>query len=324
MAIETGQFAEVLEQALTERDETLQETELPEIMINEALPIDNSLDIAIEYVEYGRTEVAGSVRDGLIGNKTNSLKTLDADISMNKATWAVWAKAATWTELEVKKIERVGLDVVKAKQDALYANAMATIQYAGFLGHEDARGQGVTRGQEGLLNSDAVAVSATVNKTIAAMTAQEVIDMVLNAVKVVWARSGFRVAPNAIAFDAEDFMAIMSKFDTGGAIVGVDLLPLSAMDKIMAALRKTSGNDNFNIEFIKVPSNYARGITTGNTRFAVYTKDESCVSMKVYAPEVLAVRQRDLLTYESGYQAGFSGALWKQPLSATYVDYKTA
>ena len=318
MAIETGVFAGVLEEALTERDTQLQEKELPEIVINEALPIENESDLFIEYVEYGVTSVHGSIDDGLIGNKTNSLKTIDSDIDMYKATWAHWGKAAVWTEAEAAKVAKVGIDAVKSKQDALFNNGMATIQYAGFLGHKQAKGQ------EGLLNSTTVTVSNTVNKTLQAMTAQEVIDLVLNAYGAVWARTGYRSAPTAIAIDASDFMTIMSKFDTGGAIVGVDLLPLSAMDKIMAALRKTSGNDNLTIEFIKVPSNYAREINTGKTRLTVYTKDADCVSMKVYSPELLPVRQRDLLTYESGYQAGFSGALWKQPLSATYVEYNTS
>ena len=318
MAIETGVFAGVLEEALTERDLQLQEKELPEIVINEALPIENESDLFIEYVEYGVTSVHGSIDDGLIGNKTNSLKTIDSDIEMFKATWAHWGKAAVWTEAEAAKVAKVGIDAVKTKQDALFNNGMATIQYAGFLGHAQAKGQ------EGLLNSPTVTVSNTVNKTLAAMTAQEVIDMVLNAYGAVWSRTGYRQAPTAIAFDAADFMTIMSKFDTGGAIVGVDLLPLSAMDKIMAALRKTAGNDSLTLEFIKVPSNYARGIVSGKTRMVVYTKDADCVAMRVFSPELLPVRQRDLLTYESGYQAGFSGALWKQPLSATYVDYNTS
>lgn len=318
MAIETGVFAGVLEEALTERDTQLQEKELPEIVINEALPIENQSDLFIEYVEYGVTSVHGSIDDGLIGNKTNSLKTIDSDIEMFRATWAHWGKAAVWTEAEAAKVAKLGIDAVRTKQDALFNNAMATVQYAGFLGHKQAKGQ------EGLLNSTSVTVTNTVNKTIAAMTAQEVIDMVLGAYGAVWKRTGYRQAPTAIGFDAEDFMALMSKFDTGGAIVGLDLLPLSALDKIMAALRKSSGNENLTVEFIKIPSNYARGIVSGKTRMVVYTKDADAVSMCVYAPEILPVRQRDLLTYESGYQAGFSGALWKQPLSATYVDYNTS
>lgn len=318
MAIETGVFAGVLEEALTERDTQLQEKELPEIVINEALPIENQSDLFIEFVEYGVTSVHGSIDDGLIGNKTNSLKTIDSDIEMFRATWAHWGKAAVWTEAEAAKVAKLGIDAVRTKQDALFNNAMATVQYAGFLGHKQAKGQ------EGLLNSTTVTVTNTVNKTIAAMTAQEVIDMVLGAYGAVWKRTGYRQAPTAIGLDAEDFMALMSKFDTGGAIVGLDLLPLSALDKIMAALRKSSGNENLTVEFIKIPSSYARGIVNGKTRMVVYTKDADAVSMRVYAPELLPVMQRDLLTYNSGYQAGFSGALWKQPLSATYVDYSTS
>lgn len=311
----TGEYAQVLEASLTERDTQLQETEFPEIMIAEALPIDFSLDLALEYVEFGVISANGSVRDGLIGNKTNSLKTLDADIEYRKATVATWGKAATWTELEVKKIDRLGLDVVKTKQDALYANAMATIQYAGFLGHQDARGQ------EGLLNGVGVPHGADSAKTIKAMTAQEFIDFILNAYNKAWSASGYRIQPTHIAMDAADFMEAAGKFDTGGAVVGLDLLPLSALDKIMAALRKTSGNDNFSVTFVKVPSNYAREIVAGKARVAVYTSDSNYIEMKVHSPEILAVRQRDLLTYESGYITGFSGALWKQPQSAVYVDY---
>lgn len=318
MTIESGVFAGVLEEALTERDLQLQQKELPEIVINEALPIENESDLFLEYVEYGVTSVHGDIKNGLIGNKTNSLETIDSDIEMFKATWAHWGKAAVWTEAEAAKVAKVGIDAVKTKQDALFNNGMATIQYAGFLGHKQAKGQ------EGLLNSSTVTISNTVNKTLLAMTAQEIVDMVLNAYGAVWKRTGYRSAPTAIAFDAEDFMTIMSKFDTGGAIVGVDLLPLSAMDKIMAALRKTAGNDSLTLEFIKVPSNYARGITSGKTRMVVYTKDADCVSMRVFSPELLPVMQTNLLTYNSGYQAGFSGALWKQPLSATYVEYNTS
>lgn len=315
MAFTPVELTSILEESLTERDTQLQETELPEITVQDALPIDFNLDINAEFFEFGITKVQGSIRDGLIGNKTNSLKTLDADIEYRSAPVAVWAKAATWTQQEVGKIARLGVDVVRTKQDALYANAMATIQYAGFLGHQDAKGQ------EGLLNSSAVPTGTGVNKTIAAMTAQEFIDLILNAYGKAWAASGYRIQPTHIAMDAEDFMTAMSKFDTSGAIVGVDLLPLSAIDKIMAALRKSSGNDNFTVEFVKVPSQFARGITTGKARIAVYTSDANYVEMKVYSPTVLEVRQRDLLTYESGYLAGFTGALWKQPQSAVYVEY---
>lgn len=318
MTIDNIDFESVLEEALTERDTQLQEKELPEIVIAEALTIEPVTDNAIEYVEYGIISVHGGLDNGAIGNKTNSLETLDSDIEMHKAGWFDWGKAATWTQKEVAKIAKVNIDLVKFKQDALFNNAMATIQKAGFLGHKQAVNQ------VGLLNSTAVTISNTVNKTLKAMTSQEVVDLILNAYGAVWKRTGYRAAPTTIAIDAEDFMEIMSKFDANATQVGDNLLPLSAMDRIMAALRKTSGNDNLTVEIIKIPSEFARGLTSGKTRMVVYTKDVDCVSMSVYSPTILPVRQRDLLTYESGYEAGFSGALWKQPLSATYVEYNTS
>lgn len=318
MSIENADFEVVLQEALTERDGVLQAKELPEIVIDQALPIEVQTDPNIEEVEYGMTSIHGSLDRGALGNKTNSIETLDADIEMFKAPWFDWALAAIWTEKEVAKIAKIGIDAIKFKQDALFNTAMHTIQKGGFLGHVQAKGQ------VGLLNSGSVTISKTYNKTLKEMTAQEAIDLVLHAYGTVWKRSGYRSPPTGIAFDAEDYMELVSKFDTGGAVVGLDLLPLSAMDKIMAALRKASDNQNLQLEFIMVPSNFARDINKGKTRMVVYTKHEDCVSMRVYNPTLVPARQRDLMTYDCAYVAGFSGAMWKQPLSATYVEYKTS
>lgn len=319
MTIEEAYFEEVLQESLTERDKELQEKELPEINIGEAIPVSEGLDFAMEYFEYGRTEVMGSVMDGIIGNKTNSLITIDSEIEMEKAPVAQWAKAASWTKQQVEKIAKVGQNLPSKKQDDLYANALATIQYAGYRGHN------AVKGQEGLLNGPLVQViTEKSKKSIADMTAEEFISMILDAYNVAWAASGYRVQPTHIAMDASDFMLAMQKFDTNSVIVGVDLLPVSAMDRVMAALRKASGDNAFSINFVKIPAEYAREITTGKTRLVIYTYDEEYVEMKVHMPELLPVRQRDLLTYECGYRAAFGGAMWKVPASAVYVDYKTS
>lgn len=49
MAIEDAYFEEVLQESLTERDKELQEKELPEINIGEAIPVSEGLDFAMEY-----------------------------------------------------------------------------------------------------------------------------------------------------------------------------------------------------------------------------------------------------------------------------------
>ncbi len=319
MAIEEAYFETVLQEALTERDTQLQEKQLPEINIGEAIPITEGLDFADEYVEYGITEVLGSVKDGIIGNKTNSLVTIDSTIEMYKAPVCQWAKAVVWTQQELEKINKININLQSKKQDDLYANALSTLQYAGYLGHQH------VKGQEGLLTGSKVQVmNDESGKSLKDMSANEFIKLVLDAYNQAWANSGYRVQPTHIAMDAADFMLAQQKFDSQSPIVGTDLLPVSAMDRIMAALRKASGNDSFNVTFVRIPPEYAKGITKGKTRLAIYTYDEEYVEMKVHMPELLAVRQRDLLTYECGYRSAFGGAMWKQPLSAVYADYKTA
>jgi len=319
MAFESTDFEEVLQEALTERDTQLQEKELPEINIGEAIPVKEGLDFSLEYVDFGVSKVVGSVKDGIIGNKTNSLKTIDSDIEWMKAPVAQWAKAATWTQQELEKIARLKINLQSKKQDDLYANGLATIQYSGYVGHQ------AVKGQEGLLTGSLVQlITDATNKTIADMTSDEFVKMVLDAYNVAWRKSGYRIQPTHIAMDASDFMLAMQKFDPNPVIVGTDLLPIAAMDRIMAALRKASGNESLSITFVKIPSNYAVGIKSGKTRLAIYTYDEDYVEMEVHMPELLAVRQRDLLTLECGYRSAFSGAMWKQPQSAVYVDYKSS
>ncbi|MDF7681194.1 DUF2184 domain-containing protein [Enterobacteriaceae bacterium ESL0689] len=319
MPMESADFEEVLQEALTERDMELQEKELPEINIGEALPVKEGLDFSREYVDFGVSKAVGSVKDGIIGNKTNSLKTIDSDIEWLKAPVGQWAKAATWTQQELEKIARLNINLQSKKQDDLYANALSTIQYAGYVGH-----QGV-KGQEGLLTGTGVQIIIDASgKTIAELTSDEFVKLVLDAYNVAWRKSGYRIQPTHIAMDASDFMLAMQKFDPNPIVVGTDLLPIAAMDRIMAALRKASGNDNFSITFVKVPSNYAVGIKTGKTRMAIYTYEADYVEMEVHMPELLAVRPRDLLTYECGYRSAFGGAMWKQPQSAVYVDYKSS
>ena len=308
-----------LEEALTERDTQLQEKEMPDVNIGEAIPIEENLDPAMEYDEYGIVEVMGSLKDGIIGNKTNSLLTIDSDITAMKAPVAQWAKAQTWTQQELEKVAKLGINLPSFKQDTLYSNAVATIQYAGYVGHEQ------VKGQVGLLTSDKVQVITDAGgKTIAEMTSDEVVKMILDAYGVAWSNSDYRIAPTHIAFHAQDFMALMQKFDPNPVIVGTDLLPISAMDRIMAALRKASGNDSFTLTFVKVPQDLAVGVVAGKTRFAIYSYNADYLAMNVMMPSLLQVRQRDLLTYECGYRSAFTGVKWKVPQSAVYVDYKTS
>lgn len=308
-----------LEEALTERDTELQKKEMPDVNIGEAIPIEENLDPAMEYDEYGIVEVMGSLKDGIIGNKTNSLLTIDSNITAMKAPVAQWAKAQTWTQQEIEKVAKLGINLPTFKQDTLYDNAVATIQYAGYTGHEQ------VKGQVGLLTSGKVQViNAKPNKTIKEMTSEEVVKMILDAYGVAWSKSDYRIEPTHIAFHAKDFMGLMQKFDPNPAIVGTDLLPISAMDRILAALRKASGNDGFTLTFIKIPQNLAVGIVSGKTRFVIYSYNADYLAMNVLMPQLLQTRQRDLLTYECGYRSAFTGVKWKVPQSAVYVDYKSS
>ncbi|QHJ84904.1 MAG: hypothetical protein [Caudoviricetes sp.] len=318
MAYENVDYSDVITEQLLERDTKLQEKELPSINIGEALPVTEGLDFATEEWEYGVTSTTGSVKNGVIGIKTNSLETIDSVVEARKSPVVQWGKGLVYTQQEIEKAQKLGINIATKKQNDLYSNALATIQYAGYLGHEQAQGQ------EGLLTGLDVSVDNEASgKSLKDMTSEEFVTMILSGYDKVWSRSNYTIQPSNIAMDAADFMTAMQKFDPNAAIVGVDLLPVAAMDRVIAALRKASQNENFNINFVKIPANYAKQAKKGKTRLAIYTHDEDYVEMKVRMPEVLAAMRKDLVTYMSGYRSAFTGAMWKEPKSAQYVDYKS-
>lgn len=316
MAYENVDYSEIITEQLLERDKKLQEKELPEINIGKAVPVTEDLEFGVDECEYGVTEVRGSVKNGVLGIKTTSLETIDSEIIYKKAPVVQWGKGLTYTQQEVEKALRLGINLPLKKQNDLYSNALATIQYSGYLGHEQAIGQ------EGLLTGKDIDIH-TINKSFKEMTCTECVDLILLVYRKVWERSNFTVQPTHIAMDASDFMDLMQKFDPNSTIVGVDLMPIAAIDKIMAALRKASENDKFNIEFVKIPADYAKTINKGKARLAVYTYDEDYLEMNVHMPELLETHRKDLLTYQSGYRSAFSGVMWKEPQSAQYLDYKS-
>lgn len=318
MAYENVDYSDVITEQLLERDKQLQEKELPEINIGEAIPITEGLDFATEEWEYGVTEVRGSVKNGVIGIKTTSLETIDSTIEYRKSPVVQWAKGLVYTQQEIEKAQKLGINLPTKKQNDLYANALATIQYAGYVGHEQ------KKGQEGLLTGSQVNVyNETSGKTIKEMSSDEFVKMILSGYKEVWSRSNYTVKPTHISMDAEDFMEAMQKFDPNPIIVGTDLLPISAMDRVMASLRKASQDERFNINFVKVPAGYAKQVNKNKSRLAIYSHDQDYLEMKVHMPEILEVMRKDLLSYQSGYRSAFTGVMWKEPKSAQYVDYKS-
>ncbi|OTQ75648.1 major capsid family protein [Gilliamella sp. N-G2] len=317
MAYENVDYSDIITEQLLERDNQLQEKELPEINIGEAVPVTEGLEFGVEEFEYGVTEVRGSLENGVIGIKTTSLETIDSEIIYKKTPVTQWAKGLIYTQQEVEKALRLDINLTLKKQNDLYSNALATIQYAGYLGHKQ------SKGQEGLLTGKKIDIHS-VNKSFKEMACEECVEVILLVYRKVWERSNFTVQPTHIAMDASDFMDLMQKFDPNSTIVGVDLLPIAAMDRIMAALRKASKNDNFNIEFVKIPADYAKKAKQGVSRLVVYTYDEDYLEMKVHMPELLETHRKDLLTYQSGYRSAFSGVMWKEPNSAQYLDYKSA
>ena len=318
MAYENVDYSDVITEQLLERDKQLQEKELPEINIGQAVPITEGLDFATEEWEYGVTEVRGSVKNGVIGIKTTSIETIDSTIEAKKSPVVQWAKGLVYTQQEIEKAQKLGINLPTKKQNDLYANALATIQYAGYVGHEQ------KKGQEGLLTGSQVNVyNETSGKTIKEMSSDEFVKMILSGYKEVWSRSNYTVKPTHISMDAEDFMEAMQKFDPNPIIVGADLLPISAMDRVMASLRKASQDERFNINFVKVPAGYAKQVNKNKSRLAIYSHDQDYLEMKVHMPEILEVMRKDLLSYQSGYRSAFTGVMWKEPKSAQYVDYKS-
>ena len=119
MAYENVDYSDVITEQLLERDKQLQEKELPEINIGQAVPVTEGLDFATEEWEYGVTEVRGSVKNGVIGIKTTSLETIDSTIEEKKSPVVQWAKGLVYTQQEIEKAQKLGIKLQPKKQNDL-------------------------------------------------------------------------------------------------------------------------------------------------------------------------------------------------------------
>ena len=196
MAYENVDYSDIITEQLLERDNQLQEKELPEINIGEAVPVTEGLEFGVEEFEYGVTEVRGSLENGVIGIKTTSLETIDSEIIYKKTPVTQWAKGLIYTQQEVEKALRLDINLTLKKQNDLYSNALATIQYAGYLGHKQ------SKGQEGLLTGKKIDIHS-VSKSFKEMTCEECVEVILLVYRKVWERSNFTGCIRFYGFNAK-------------------------------------------------------------------------------------------------------------------------
>ena len=114
MAIEDLVTSELIAEALTEADVTLQEREYPEINIREAIPVSDTLEKGLEYSKFGIVGTRGSLDDGLIGNKTSSLIEVGTEIEWKKAPAEDWAKMAEWSSLPDRQLRNLPVILERA------------------------------------------------------------------------------------------------------------------------------------------------------------------------------------------------------------------
>lgn len=302
-----------LESGLTEFDSVIKEKTYPDIVIGNFVSMPALPDYAVE--KYASTVIngRGSLNDGLIGDKTSSLVTVDAEIDGKGVKVATWAKSVQWNVVELAKASRLGVQLDTAKMNVLNHNAQQTIQKVGFVGHTE--DDNIT----GLLTSATLSVfNESTGKSIAEMTTEEAINFFAGLLTQYYARTGGNMFPNTIAIDGFDLMSLTAKV----AGISANGVPINALAVVKESLANVAG---YNIDILAIPSMYGRNVADqGKSRALVYTNTDDVVRLAVYQPTSLGIEAQGLLTYQSGLIAAFSSVQFKEPELALYVDYKSS
>lgn len=298
----------ILIPALAQFREQMVTEKYPEIVFPQFVTIDSSGGRGLMEKLHFSVESASDLDDGLVGDKTTSIDTVEVDFKPGSAPIVSWAKGVTYTLRELEVCARLKIDVNIEKMRVLRQNADQTLQKVAFLGH--ARDTRI----KGLLNSDLVeAVGIKGGKPFANGTADENAAALIDMFTRVLTSTDLIAAPDTLAIPMLDYVTLGSQPRGEGRDTTV-------LKYVTDALAGIAGKP---VNLKPIPLKLADTAGVGGKKRAIaYINDAQHVVMDVPSPpEVLDVQPKGLLAWQTGIRMDLGGVTFLEPQSAKYIDY---
>lgn len=305
----------ILVPALAAFREQMVEEKYPEIVFPQFVHVDSSGGTGLTNKIHFEVESASDLDDGLIGDKTTSIDTVDVDFKPNDAPIVAWSKGVTYTLRELEICARLNIQVDTQKLRVLRQNADQTLQKVAFVGH--ARDKRVT----GLLNSPLVKpVKALKGSTgsldFAGMDGDQMAAALIDMFNAILEKTELIAAPDTLALPLTDFVHAATTPRGEGR-------DTSVLEYVTEKLKAAAGRP---VDIRGIPLKYADKAGVGGKKRAIaYINSPQHVVFDVpVPPETLDAQPKGLLAWQTGMRMDFGGVTFLEPQSAAYFDYAAA
>lgn len=270
--------------------------------------VDNVTYFDVSYASSGGSD------DGIMGNETNDLPIIQADIGKEGARTFIWGHILKVPMIDQEKLKKIGRSLDDILDKGLHLAHDKTVDksvYVGFGQH----------GSYGLLNNPNITTVTAdphtpegEDTTWKDKTPDEILRDVNRVMVETWEASGNDLSgmANHILIPPEQYAHIvMTKVGTTG-------------DKsILTYLLENNIGKNQGIDLVIAPSQWCKGAgTSGKDRMVGYCNDEDRVRFDMTSPlhRLMTQASAEHLAYLTPYLAQWSEVYWLYLSHAMYVD----
>lgn len=300
---------ELVKQTVAVVNQTIATTKYPNIIFPKCVTVDSNTPVGVRRKIHIGSGVVGDFDAGLITSNANAIPAIDVHFDAQENRLVDWVQKVQYNALEIEQAKALGIQLDTQKLLELDRFANNGLQKVAFLGMPK------EPGIYGLLNNPLVqkATDAKVkqSKTVQDMTFAEAVEFFKGLFLTAFEKTSGIQAPDTILIDSVDLAALSFKIN--------ESTNTSALDLIRSLLSGAAGSA---VTIQAIPSGFAKKITHNKTRALIYSNNSQDVVFDVpMPPTVLMPYQTNSLEYETGLRMVFGGVVFRNPASATYVEY---
>lgn len=282
-----------------------------DFVVADFVTIDSEANPYLDSVIYLAGAQSSDLDTGLVADNTTTFNSVDIEFQKIEVPLARWRKSVGWTDIEIERAQVLGQDIDTQRVAALNKEAYQTLQKVAFIGHKQR--PDIT----GLLNNKTVkSMAGGFGKPVNQMSYDEAVEAFSNLFMKVTEQTGNIQTPNTIAIDYGDYAALARLTKPGES-------SLSALAFLETTFSMIAGHG---VKFKRIPGEFAKQVTKGNTRLLAYYNDGDYVRFAVpMTPQFTQPFEKDGggVNIQVLATMAFGAVCFLEPQSAMYVDYKS-
>lgn len=281
----------------------------------------SGVTISDEDVSFMRINFAGTGTTKLndipwITQDTGSFPTVNITGEKVRTPIRLAGRIITYTDIELAKAQRLGINLDTQKLDALHTLYQMGIDKMVYVGDESLDTS--EHKCRGLLNSDQVKMT-TADKKFENMEPDEIVDAINQLIEMVWASTAYQIMPNKIILPPKVFVKLATTKYGDNA----DKTILTFLRENSLAAADKDGVPTNAIQY--VPSHWAATAGSGGVeRIMAYVNDVSRVRFSLVPIKPYTPYYDQAIRYNAPYVWAMGETEFVYPETAAYLDNAAA